>query len=370
LKSCSPTDQKGKTDGLVIAVFVTPHGFGHATRVGAILTTLSKKVQISKIIFLGKTPAWFWQGTLPSTINFVCLDENTDVGLVQDTPFAHNLNETKRKLEEFLKQEKKRSYQLFRELQKHCTDLVISDISSLGIKVGNLLGIPNILIENFTWPWIYEVYAKNDLFFRKSADHLRKCYDLVDLRIQCSPYCESVPSSKKISPVFRPPVSTVEETKRKLQIPEKFVLISTGGISLNYRDYNFNSSGIKVVAPCSIDEPYRQGNTFYIPINSGIYFPDLVYASSAIIGKAGYGTVSEAWGMNKPFFGIYRKDFAESAKLREFTKANLDHKEIEESDLRDLSWLNDLKLPQHITSIRKENGAEQAAELIFRTFCL
>jgi len=370
LKSSSPTDPTGALGGLVLAVFVTPHGFGHATRVGAVLNSLSKKVRISKIIFLGKTPSWFWQGTLSPMLNYLCLEENTDVGLVQSTPFDHNLTKTKRKLDGFFEQEKERTSHLSKKLQQHCTDLVISDISSLGIKVGNLLGVPNILIENFTWPWIYESYAKNDLFFRKSADRLRKCYELVDLRIQCSPCCEHAPGGKIISPVFRRPSSTIEETKKKLGISEDFFLISTGGISLNPGDYDFKSCRIPLVIPCSIDETRREKNALYLPINSGIYFPDLVYASSAVIGKAGYGTVSEAWGMGKPFFGIYRKDFAESAKLREFAQANLPHQEIAEEELRDLSWLSHFRPPKNKDTIRKENGADQAADLICQSFGL
>jgi len=370
LKSSSPTNPTEVPKGLVLAVFVTPHGFGHATRVGAVLNSLSKKIRISKIILLGKTPSWFWEATLSATLNYLCLEENTDVGLVQSSPFAHNLPKTKRKLEEFFKQENDRTRHLCKKLQQHSTDLVISDISSLGIKVGNLLCIPNILIENFTWPWIYEAYAKDDLFFRKSADRLRKYYELVDLRIQCSPHCEDTPDGKIISPVFRPPHSTIEETKRKLGISEDFFLISTGGISLNLCNYHFNSCRAKIVIPCSINEVRRVNNAIYLPINSGIYFPDLVHASSAVIGKAGYGTISEAWGMNKPFFGIYRKDFEESAKLREFAQANLFHQEIEEKELRDLSWIDHLHLPTTRVFKRVENGANQAADLICQSFSL
>ncbi len=364
MKSSLPTNPTGKPDGLVLAVFVTPHGFGHATRVSAVLNSLSKKIRVSKIIFVGKTPAWFWQGTLPPELNFLCLDENTDIGLVQSTPFAHNLTKTKQKLEEFFNQEKDRVNLLCKQLRKHSTDLVISDISSLGIKVGNQLGIPNILIENFTWPWIYQAYAKDDLFFRESADRIRECYELVDLRIQCTPCCEYTPCGKIISPVFRPPHSTIEETKSKLGISEDFFLVSTGGISLNPGDYDFNSCGISLVIPCSIDEARRENNVIYLPINSGIYFPDLVHASSAVIGKAGYGTVCEAWGMNKPFFAIYRKDFAESAKLREFAQANLVHQEIAEEELRNLSWLSHFRPHENKDTIRKKNGADQAADLI------
>jgi len=117
LKSSSPTNPAEVPKGLVLAVFVTPHGFGHATRVGAVLNSLSKKIRISKIILLGKTPSWFWEATLSATLNYLCLEENTDVGLVQSSPFAHNHTKTKRKLGEFFKQENCRTRHLCKKLQ-------------------------------------------------------------------------------------------------------------------------------------------------------------------------------------------------------------------------------------------------------------
>ena len=67
---------------------------------------------------------------------------------------------------------------------------------------------------------------------------------------------------------------------------------------------------------------HRVRNLVYLPMNTRIPFPDLVYAATAVIGKAGYGTIAEAWGMQKPFFGVYRKNFRESSVLRDFGKRN------------------------------------------------
>ena len=45
--------------GLIVAVFVTPHGFGHASRISAILNAILQSTFVNQIFLFGKTPRWF-----------------------------------------------------------------------------------------------------------------------------------------------------------------------------------------------------------------------------------------------------------------------------------------------------------------------
>ena len=356
--------QDSAEGGLVIAAFVSAHGFGHATRVSAILNAIQSRVVISKIILVGRTPRWFWEKnlSLPTQLHF--MDEVSDVGLVQKNPFEHDLNLTEKALRELLAKESKVTQKLSSQLGHSELDLVLSDISTLGISVGNDLNVPTVLIENFTWSWIYQEYKETNPYFEVVADHFCKIYQTVDLRIQCSPYCEKITGGQIVDPVFRAPHCSKEETKEKLGFlkDEEYYLLTTGGISQNYNLTPLLNLDVKFVVPTDSIEENRMQNIRFIPFNSDFFFPDLVNASAGVIGKAGYGTISEAWGMSKPFWGIYRNHFAESEILRKFASSHLIHHEIEQFHLNDLSWLPTHSYPQK--EIQLENGADQAAQCI------
>jgi hypothetical protein len=68
----------------------------------------------------------------------------------------------------------------------HCA-LIICDISPLGIKVGREAGIPSLLVENFTWDWLYEGYVKEEGRIGKHIQYLKQLFCAVDYHIQTEP---------------------------------------------------------------------------------------------------------------------------------------------------------------------------------------
>ena len=113
-----------------------------------------------------------------------------------------------------------------------------------------------------------------------------------------------------------------------------------------------------------------RNRVIYLPMNSDIPFPDLVNSASCVVGKAGYGTVSECWGMNTPFGGIFRRSFRESDILRNFCKKNLITEEFSYSHFLSGEWLNFVSgfidRAKNKGSIDRQNGASQACEEIIR----
>ena len=119
---------------------------------------------------------------------------------MQKDPFHHSLEDSYVQVEEFLSfsdSRIKRSTTLLRSLGPH---LILSDISPLGIELGNRLQIPTILLENFTWDWIYKSYIENYPGFEHLVEILKRIYDKADLRIQCRPFCEEIKNSTLCEP--------------------------------------------------------------------------------------------------------------------------------------------------------------------------
>ena len=352
---------------LRIACFVSSHGFGHASRIAAIITQIYRKDNRAEIMIFSQVPSWFWPANLPRNCRIKVINEKTDVGLVQKDPFHHSLEDSYVQVEKFLSfsdSRIKRSTTLLRSLDPH---LILSDISPLGIELGNRLQIPAILLENFTWDWVYKSYIEQYPRFEHLVERLKRIYNKADLRIQCRPFCEEIKNSTPVNPIFRFPQIDRNTVLSRLGLSssDKYVILTTGGIPMKHKILG-NTHGFHVIIPGDYNSINRQDKVTYIPMNFDIAFIDLVRSSSHVIGKGGYSTVSECWGMNIPFTGVFREHFPESQVLREFCQKALTFNEISHPAFIDGSWFELLKdLPaatmKHSPRI---NGATQVVEEI------
>ncbi len=352
---------------LRVACFVSSHGFGHATRMSAIINQICRKDNRAEIMIFSQVPSWFWPANLPRDCNIQVINEVTDVGLVQKGPFHHSLEDSFFRVEEFLSFSDSRTKRCTALLRSSNPHLVLCDISPLGIELGNRLQIPTVLLENFTWDWIYQSYIEKCPGFQYLVEKLKKIYDKTDLRIQCRPFCNEVKNCPSVNPIFRFPQTDRDIVLSRLGLnsSDKYVILTTGGIPMKHEILQ-DTHGFHVIIPGDYNSINRQDKVTYIPMNCEIAFIDLVQSSSHVIGKAGYSTVSECWGMNIPFTGVFREDFPESQVLREFCQKALTFNEISHLAFIDGSWFELFEdLP--ITNMEhspKINGATQAVEEI------
>ena len=184
------------------------------------------------------------------------------------------------------------------------------------------------------------------------------------------PYCEESRLAKRLNPIFRPPSLLKSQVLESLGLEEgdSYILVSTGGISMAHTFKNPTGNSYLVI-PGEFTEMTKKGSIIYLPMNSRIPFPDLVNASSLLVGKAGYGTIAECWGMDIPFLGVFRDTFRESDILRDFCIQELDFKEITLPEFNDGSWMKYIPdlLRKKIPNLpAKRNGTKDAcAQIIY-----
>ena len=169
---------------------------------------------------------------------------------------------------------------------------------------------------------------------------LKEIFRKATVRIQTTPNCQDYPDAVKVNPIFRNCRNPVDQIKMSLGLKkdQDFLLLTTGGISL-YKSFTDDYSSSKpIVCTTNQSSIIQKGNLISLPMNSGIHFPDLVRASACVIGKAGYGTISECWGTSTPLQAVYRENFKESEILRCFAKSNLEHREISLKDFLNKNW--------------------------------
>jgi hypothetical protein len=103
-----------------------------------------------------------------------------------------------------------------------------------------------------------------------------------------------------------------------------------------------------------------------LPTHSSFYHPDLMAAADAMIGKAGYSTVCEAYQSGTPFGYIRRPHSPESAALESFIKEHISSIAIDQTSYATGGWVE--YLPELLSlprgPKRAENGADAAASYI------
>ena len=135
-----------------IAYFISPHGFGHAARAASVMEALAKIESTLQFEIFTTVPDWFFSQSNSFAFQYHRLE--TDIGLVQKTPFQEDLPATVQKLKKFLPFNPTRIAAVAEKIRDLKCKLVICDIAPMGIRVAQKAGVPSVLVENVTWDWI------------------------------------------------------------------------------------------------------------------------------------------------------------------------------------------------------------------------
>ena len=201
-------------------------------------------------------------------------------------------------------------------------ELVLCDISPLGLEIARLAGLPSVLLENFTWDWIYEPLVALEARFGDWVPFLRERFALADLHLQLEPVCAPVAGAVAVPPVSRAARQSAAEVRERLAVPEghAFVLVSLGGVAHRLEGLAPLAScgGATFVLPGASEREETIGNLRLLPHHSPIHHPDLVAAADLVVGKLGYSTVAECVAAGARMLYVPRPDFRESAVLERY----------------------------------------------------
>mgnify|MGYP003414460529 CR=1 FL=1 len=80
---------------------------------------------------------------------------------------------------------------------------VVADIAPFGLEVARAAGLPAVLIENFTWDWIYEPLAAIEPRISDWAERMAVMFARPDLHLQLEPCCRPNVGALAVPPVAR-----------------------------------------------------------------------------------------------------------------------------------------------------------------------
>ncbi len=361
-------------DDYSIAYFISPHGYGHAARACAVMAAMHKLNPSIRFEIFTTVPQWFFQQSIPETFTYHSL--LTDIGIVQETPLREDLPETLRKLDSFLPYDQSQITSLSKEISKLKCRLIICDISPMGIAVARKACIPSVLIENFTWDWVYGNFLSTDFPAGKFVDYLRQIYSYADYHIQIEPICSYQDADLCTVPISRKVRATSRQIRQRLGIPAgvNVVLITMGGIPERYMflERLTHQSDIYFIIPGGSQTMQLVDNLVLLPRHSDFFHPDLINACDAVVGKLGYSTLAEIYHASVPYGYIPRSTFKESEVLEAFVKHQMSGRAISESQFQEGNWVSFLPEILAFPGIKRNdiNGAVESAQFICKALSI
>lgn len=354
-----------------LAYVVSSHGFGHAARACATIEALWTLEPAVQITILGRTPDWFFHQSLGlpgehGEYELVSID--TDIGLVQTTALRENAGSTAELLVDRLPFDTTCG-KLADAVASSGAEAVVCDISPWGLAAAHNLGLPSLLVENFTWDWIYAGYP--DL--QKFEEPFQRAFGLATRHVQTEPVCRPVEHAACVTPpVSRRSRTRREVTRKDLNVghDDRLVMMTMGGVAWSYEHLEFlgcvDTTVWLLAGGARGVEMERLGRHILLPHRSPLYHPDLVAAADVVVGKLGYSTVAEVAAAGTRFLYVPRPQFPESDLLEAWTLRHLTAQRVDPERLEAETWLS------HVASSVDEilrrprpaplpNGASQVA---------
>ena len=187
-----------------VVFYITGHGFGHATRMGAVATALAAQVPDLRLTVVSTTPQWLIHLNFPpgTTLRARALD----VGVVQHDSIRLDQVATLQAYGRLLEALPGLIREEVEQLGRDAVDLVVADIPPAAFPIARAAGVPGVGITNFTWDWIYAEYVRAHPAAAHLVDHIREAYADGDglLRLPFHGPCDAFQRIRDIPLIARP----------------------------------------------------------------------------------------------------------------------------------------------------------------------
>ena len=352
-----------------VAVYVSDHGFGHATRTAAILERWLA-VDPDLVVHVRTTlPRWLFPA-VGDRLRF--REGTTDFGLVQPNCLTIDFGATLARLDELEAAFDRRVATETAWLREIDAGLVVGDIPPLAFASAEGAGLPSIAIGNFSWDWIYGHYVDRHAGFalhaRRAADRYRFARMLLRL-----PFHGDMPAFRSVVdlPILthRTTISALE-ARRALGLPVEgpLVLLSFGGIGFPGLDVH----RLAEMAPIRFVTTDRVSSApaNLLRLDAGeIDYTTLLAACDAVISKPGYGIVAACLARGQRLLCAWREDFPEAPILVRALEQHGTAAFVSVEKLARAGFAEDLEalLSRPVAPARlPADGAERAVEALSR----
>jgi hypothetical protein len=285
------------------AFYISGHGFGHASRQIEVLNALGPRLPAdAQIVVRTSAARWLFDRTLRTRVRF--LPGDCDTGIVQIDAVRLDEAATVRAAAEFHSTFAERTTAEAALLREHEVKVVVADTPPLACAAAASVGVPSIVMGNFTWDWIYEEYLER---FRAVAPEvlpvIREAYHEAreGWRLPMHGGFEPLTSVIDLPFVARHARRSRAMVLEALQVPagRPLALLSFGGYGIEGLELDrldclarWTIVVTGKTAPASLPSGAAFVNEGYL-YDRGMRYEDLVAAVDVVISKPGYGIISE-----------------------------------------------------------------------------
>jgi L-arabinokinase len=351
-----------------IAAYITGHGFGHATRMAAILGATAAHVPGLRLSLISTAPEWLFRLNLAAPFAF--RSRALDVGVIQEDSIRLNARATLDAYARVLEGQAAVIEEEAALLRRAGVDLVVADIPPAAFPVARRLGVPSVGISNFSWDWIYAAYVRDLPDRAPLVEAIRAAYGEADLflRLPFHGPCDAFPIVRDIPMVARRGRCPRAEVRRRLGLSgdRPTVLLSFGGFDIRGIDFGQVARLDEYQFLTTQAPPQPVGNVRVVAMD-GLRYEDLVAQADAVITKPGYGIVSDCLANRVPVLYTSRGEFAEYACLVAGLQRFGVSRFIDNADLLAGAWreaLGGLLGQPRVWEDLPADGAHVAAEIL------
>ncbi|OVA19272.1 GHMP kinase N-terminal domain [Macleaya cordata] len=303
---------------LVFAYYITGHGFGHATRVVEVARHLIAAGH--DVHLVTGAPDFVFTSEIQSPRLFI-RKVLLDCGAVQaDALTVDRLASLEKYSETAVAPRASILATEVEWLNSIKADLVISDVVPVACRAAADAGIRSVCVTNFSWDFIYAEYVMAAGYHHRSIVwQIAEDYSHCEFLIRLPGYCP-MPAFRDVIDVplvVRRLHKSRTEVRKELGIGEdvKLVIFNFGGQPAGWKlKEEYLPAGWLCLVCGASDNQELPSN--FIKLAKDVYTPDLMAASDCMLGKIGYGTVSEALAYKLPFVFVRRDYFNEEPFLR------------------------------------------------------
>ncbi|XP_021275941.1 L-arabinokinase-like [Herrania umbratica] len=356
---------------LVFAYYVTGHGFGHATRVVEVVRNLI--VAGHDVHVVTGAPDFVFTSEIQSPRLFL-RKLVLDCGAVQADALTVDRLASLQKYSETAVQPRNSILATEVEwLNSIKADLVVSDVVPVACRAAAEAGIRSVCVTNFSWDFIYAEYVMAAGYHHRSIVwQIAEDYSHCEFLIRLPGYCP-MPAFRDVIDVplvVRRLHKSRKEVRKELGIGEdvKLVILNFGGQPAGWKlKEEYLPSGWLCLVCGASDTQELPPNFIKLPKDA--YTPDLIAASDCMLGKIGYGTVSEALAYKLPFVFVRRDYFNEEPFLRNMLEFYQSGVEMIRRDLLTGHWKPYLERAISLKPCYEGgiNGGEVAAHILQET---
>lgn len=231
-------------------------------------------------------------------------------------------------MQHFLKDHPDRLSAEIRWLKENRIDLALSDVPSYPLKAGRSLGIPSLLIANFTWHDIYSGLPGAETR-KELLEVLREEYSKATLQFlpQCHIANKVTPNQQVVGFISMKGQNIRRELEQTLssRLEGKTLVFIYLGLAdsscLQWQHLRDLEDCVFITRdPLDADSV---GDNLYV-LDQRYRYPDLIASADVVCTKAGYSTLATAFHHGKPVISCERKDFCEFEAVKNF----LDEKQV------------------------------------------